>query len=196
MKGDKLNVDSLLNADALAVLDAAGVNKAHVVGLSMGVGLIVDSSIVIIENIFKLRQKGIPMEIAVGSSALMVGLTASGGFAGHLLRGHWDQDQLEIDILDRGPGLHPTTVANLGPGFDIMGLALASPGDTRPLRCFASASTFGCGSTAGARAPSDRQSRRRDFELAPTRPRSISTVMTTRTRCMPSTEPLSLMANA
>ncbi len=33
---------------------------------------------------------GIPMDIAVGSSALMVGLTASGGFAGHLLAGHWD----------------------------------------------------------------------------------------------------------
>jgi two-component system sensor histidine kinase RegB len=31
-----------------------------------------------------------------------------------LFRGRWDQDQLEIDILDRGPGLHPTTVANLG----------------------------------------------------------------------------------
>jgi uncharacterized membrane protein YfcA len=33
---------------------------------------------------------GIPMDIAVGSSALMVGLTAGGGFAGHLLRGHWN----------------------------------------------------------------------------------------------------------
>ncbi|HFD11462.1 MAG TPA: sulfite exporter TauE/SafE family protein [Crenotrichaceae bacterium] len=33
---------------------------------------------------------GIPMDIAVGSSALMVGLTASGGFAGHLAAGHWD----------------------------------------------------------------------------------------------------------
>ncbi len=33
---------------------------------------------------------GIPMDIAVGSSALMVGLTAGGGFAGHLLNGHWD----------------------------------------------------------------------------------------------------------
>jgi len=33
---------------------------------------------------------GVPMEIAVGSSALMVGITASGGFAGHLLHGHWD----------------------------------------------------------------------------------------------------------
>lgn len=32
---------------------------------------------------------GIPMDIAVGSSALMVGLTAGGGFAGHLLHGHW-----------------------------------------------------------------------------------------------------------
>lgn len=33
---------------------------------------------------------GIPMDIAVGSSALMVGVTASGGFAGHLVSGHWD----------------------------------------------------------------------------------------------------------
>ncbi len=33
---------------------------------------------------------GVPMDIAVGSSALMVGLTASGGFAGHLVSGHWD----------------------------------------------------------------------------------------------------------
>jgi two-component system sensor histidine kinase RegB len=31
-----------------------------------------------------------------------------------LFRGRWDQNRLEIDILDRGPGLHPTTVANLG----------------------------------------------------------------------------------
>jgi uncharacterized protein len=33
---------------------------------------------------------GIPMEIAVGSSAFMVGLTAAGGFAGHAVSGHWD----------------------------------------------------------------------------------------------------------
>jgi len=33
---------------------------------------------------------GIPMDIAVGSSALMVGITAAGGFAGHLAAGHWD----------------------------------------------------------------------------------------------------------
>jgi len=33
---------------------------------------------------------GIPMEIAVGSSAFMVGLTAAGGFAGHVAAGHWD----------------------------------------------------------------------------------------------------------
>lgn len=32
----------------------------------------------------------IPFEIAVGSSALMVGLTAAGGFAGHLIHGHWN----------------------------------------------------------------------------------------------------------
>lgn len=33
---------------------------------------------------------GIPMEIAVGSSAFMVGLTAAGGFVGHVAAGHWD----------------------------------------------------------------------------------------------------------
>lgn len=33
---------------------------------------------------------GIPMEIAVGSSAFMVGLTAAGGFVGHVASGHWD----------------------------------------------------------------------------------------------------------
>ena len=33
---------------------------------------------------------GMPMDIAVGSSAMMVGLTAAGGFSGHLLSGHWD----------------------------------------------------------------------------------------------------------
>jgi len=33
---------------------------------------------------------GVPMDIAVGSSALMVGMTASGGFAGHLFHGHWN----------------------------------------------------------------------------------------------------------
>jgi hypothetical protein len=33
---------------------------------------------------------GIPIEIAVGSSALMVGITAAAGFAGHVANGHWD----------------------------------------------------------------------------------------------------------
>jgi len=33
---------------------------------------------------------GIPMEIAVGSSAFMIGLTALGGFAGHVASGHFD----------------------------------------------------------------------------------------------------------
>ncbi len=33
---------------------------------------------------------GVPMEIAIGSSAFMVGMTALGGFAGHVVAGHWD----------------------------------------------------------------------------------------------------------
>lgn len=33
---------------------------------------------------------GIPMEVAVATSALMVGITAIGGFAGHFVQGHFD----------------------------------------------------------------------------------------------------------
>jgi uncharacterized membrane protein YfcA len=33
---------------------------------------------------------GIPMDVAIGSSALMVGITAAGGFSGHLVQGHWN----------------------------------------------------------------------------------------------------------
>ena len=33
---------------------------------------------------------GIPMDIAIGCSALMVGFTAMGGFAGHVVSSHWD----------------------------------------------------------------------------------------------------------
>jgi uncharacterized protein len=33
---------------------------------------------------------GIPMDIAVGSSALMIGITATTGFAGHAMTGHWN----------------------------------------------------------------------------------------------------------
>jgi len=33
---------------------------------------------------------GIPMDIAVATSGLMVGITAMGGFAGHLAKGHFD----------------------------------------------------------------------------------------------------------
>jgi len=32
----------------------------------------------------------VPMSIAVGSSSLMIGVTALTGFVGHLLRGHFD----------------------------------------------------------------------------------------------------------
>jgi uncharacterized membrane protein YfcA len=32
---------------------------------------------------------GVPMDIAVGTSSVMVGITAAGGFAGHVIQGHW-----------------------------------------------------------------------------------------------------------
>jgi two-component system sensor histidine kinase RegB len=31
-----------------------------------------------------------------------------------VFKSYWDEDRLEIDILDRGPGLHPNTIASLG----------------------------------------------------------------------------------
>jgi two-component system sensor histidine kinase RegB len=31
-----------------------------------------------------------------------------------VFKSYWDEDRLEIDILDRGPGLHPKTIASLG----------------------------------------------------------------------------------
>ena len=54
-------------------------NLVTLVGLSMGVGLIVDSSIVVIENIFRLRQKGAPMKVAAfrGAGEVMPAITAS-----------------------------------------------------------------------------------------------------------------------
>jgi uncharacterized membrane protein YfcA len=33
---------------------------------------------------------GVPIDIAIATSAFMVGITALGGFAGHLIAGHWD----------------------------------------------------------------------------------------------------------
>jgi uncharacterized membrane protein YfcA len=50
--------------------------------LGVGGGLIKVPAVVVLG--------GVPMSIAVGSSSLMIGVTALTGFAGHLLRGHFD----------------------------------------------------------------------------------------------------------
>ena len=50
--------------------------------LGVGGGLIKVPAVVILG--------GVPMSIAVGSSSLMIGVTALTGFLGHLLRGHFD----------------------------------------------------------------------------------------------------------
>jgi uncharacterized membrane protein YfcA len=42
---------------------------------------------------------GVPMDIAVGTSSVMVGITAAGGFAGHVMQGHWHwQNSLVLAI--------------------------------------------------------------------------------------------------
>ncbi len=50
--------------------------------LGIGGGLFLVPLMVLVLNV--------PIQIAIGSSALMVGLTAAAGFTGHLLAGHWD----------------------------------------------------------------------------------------------------------
>ena len=69
------------------------VNMALALPLSLVVGLAsglvgVGGGILMVPLMVLLL--GVPMDIAIGSSAFMVGLTAAGGFAGHIVRGHWD----------------------------------------------------------------------------------------------------------
>jgi uncharacterized membrane protein YfcA len=43
---------------------------------------------------------GVPMDIAVASSSFMVGITAAGGFTGHLINGHWHwQSSLPLAVI-------------------------------------------------------------------------------------------------
>ncbi len=69
------------------------VNMALALPLSFAAGL-VSGMIGVGGGILKVPMMvllfGIPMDIAVGSSAFMVGVTAAGGFAGHVVSGHWD----------------------------------------------------------------------------------------------------------
>ena len=68
-------------AITVAGLAAAGktLNVVTLVGLAMGVGMIVDSSIVIIENIYRYRMKGAPMKVAAfrGAGEMMAPIVAS-----------------------------------------------------------------------------------------------------------------------
>jgi uncharacterized membrane protein YfcA len=50
--------------------------------LGVGGGLLKVPAVVVLGSV--------PMSIAVGSSSLMIGVTALTGFVGHLLRGHFD----------------------------------------------------------------------------------------------------------
>jgi uncharacterized membrane protein YfcA len=56
---------------------------------------------------------GVPMKIALGSSSLMIGITALTGFLGHLLRGHFDLQLTTILALAVLIG------SQLGPRFAI-----------------------------------------------------------------------------
>lgn len=70
-----------------------GVNLAIALPVSFLAGL-VSGMVGIGGGIIKVPMMvlllGIPMEIAIGSSAFMIGITAASGFTGHVLAGHWD----------------------------------------------------------------------------------------------------------
>ena len=76
--GLSIPIALLITVAGLAITGRT-LNIVTLVGLSMGVGLIVDSSIVIIENIYRLRQKGAPMEVAArrGAGEMMAPIVAS-----------------------------------------------------------------------------------------------------------------------
>jgi len=56
---------------------------------------------------------GVPMSIAVGSSSLMIGVTALTGFAGHFLQGHFD---LRLTVILAGGVL---IGSQIGPRFSV-----------------------------------------------------------------------------
>jgi len=70
-----------------------GVNLALALPISLAAGVI-SGMIGVSGGILKVPMMvllfGVPMGIAVGSSAFMVSLTAAGGLAGHLVSGHMD----------------------------------------------------------------------------------------------------------
>ncbi len=76
--GLSIPIALLITVAGLAITGRT-LNIVTLVGLSMGVGLIVDSSIVIIENIYRLRQKGAPMEVSArrGAGEMMAPIVAS-----------------------------------------------------------------------------------------------------------------------
>lgn len=76
-----------LGSDEYAVNLAVALPASFLAGLASGL-LGVGGGLVKVPLMVLLL--GIPMDIAVGSSALMIGITATTGFAGHVANGHWD----------------------------------------------------------------------------------------------------------
>lgn len=74
--------DSRYRVNLLLGLPLAGVAGFASGLLGIGGGLFLVPLMVLALNV--------PIQIAIGSSALMVGLTAAAGFSGHALAGHWD----------------------------------------------------------------------------------------------------------
>jgi uncharacterized membrane protein YfcA len=79
-QSDKVAVPYTLNVPFLIPIMALSGFVAGMLGVGGGL-LKVPAAVVL---------GGVPMSIAVGSSSLMIGVTALTGFIGHLLRGHFD----------------------------------------------------------------------------------------------------------
>lgn len=70
---------SLIMTAAVLAATNHTINIVTIIGLAMGVGLIVDSSIIIIENIYRYRMKGLPLKTSAvrGAGEMMTPIIAS-----------------------------------------------------------------------------------------------------------------------
>ena len=124
---------------AFALLDASDVslNIMSLGGLALGVGLLVDNSIVVLENVFRHRERGLPAAVAaaVGAEEVQGAITAStlttiavfgpivyvGGLAGALFR--------ELAL-----GIAFSLIASLAVALTLLPAMAARLGDTGGVR--------------------------------------------------------------
>ena len=66
---------SVLFAIVLMYFTGLDLNVMTLAGLSLGIGMLVDNSVVVIENIYRLRGRGVPAPRAAVQGAKQVGMS-------------------------------------------------------------------------------------------------------------------------